>query len=75
MVGMFAYILSMVLVQGWSYAVYDPYAFPLMLDWELATKSPQFHWLGLYKTEWLSLLYSLGLAWLGWCYFKRSSIR
>lgn len=72
MVGVFAYILSLVLVQGWSYAVYDPYAFPLILDWDTGSKVAQCHWLGLYKTEWLSLLYSIGFAWLGVLVFKGS---
>ena len=74
-VGVFAYVLSMVLVQGWAYAVYDPYALPMLIDWENATRTPMFQWMGLYKPEWLSLLYSVLIAWGGLAFFKRVPVR
>jgi len=72
-VGVFMMILSLVLVQGWSYVVYDPYAFPIIYAWDFGGKMPQPHWMGLTKPEWLSILVSVVVGWLGFLRFKTRS--
>lgn len=74
-VGLFLVIVSMVLVQGWSYATYDPYAFPLLFSWNESGKTTLPDWLGIASIEWLSVLIVFLASWLGWLRFKRISVR
>ncbi len=73
--GMFLVIVSLVLAQGWSYVEYDPYAFPLLFTWDLSGKMNLTHWMGLAKTEWLSLAVCLLVGWIGKLGFNRLSIK
>lgn len=55
--------------------VYEPYAIPMLLDWENGTRSPLFRCLGLYQPEWMSVLYSVVIGWVGLRLFRRTAVR
>lgn len=74
-VGLFMVIVSTVLAQGWSYAVYDPYAFPLLFSWNESGKTTLPDWLGIASIEWMSVLIVVLVGWLGWLRFRRMSVR
>jgi len=74
-IGLFVVIVSMVLAQGWKYAVYDPYVFPLLFAWDDTGKSTLPHWLGISSIEWMSVAVCLLVAWVGWWKFKQKSIK
>lgn len=73
--GLFLVIISMILSQGWSYVVYDPYVFPLLYSWNTSGKSLLPIWLGLPSVIWLSLIISVTAAFLGRWKFKQQPIR
>ncbi len=74
-IGLFLVIISMILAQGWSYAVYDPYAFPLLFSWNGSGKTSLPQWIGLPSIVWLSLIFSVAVAFLGRRAFKQISIK
>lgn len=74
-IGLFVVIVSMVLIQGWKYTVYDPYAFPLLYAWNDCGKTTLPHWLGISSVEWMSVAVCILVAWGGWWKFKRISIK
>lgn len=73
--GLFLLIISLVLVQGWLYAKYDPYAFPMLFSWNVSGKTTMPGWLGISTIQWLSVPLVLLVAWLGWLRFKRLPVR
>jgi len=73
--GVMLVIVSLMLVQGWEYSVYDPYAFPLLFSWNNSGKMVQIAWWGLLKTEWLSMLYYIVFSIMAMVLFKRKPVR
>jgi len=74
-IGAFAFLASLVLVRGWEYAVYDPYAFTQLFSLRLSDSVNIPVWSGVTLPEILSVVYFLMINWISIYFFKRKVVK
>lgn len=74
-IGIMFIIISMVITQGWKYAMFEPYAFPLLLSYSIDEKVVLPLFLGFRLTQILSIFYFVVFSLIGMVYYKNKIIK
>jgi len=74
-IGMFLTIASIILANGWSYVIYDPYAYSYIFVKNMNAEVNIPSWHGITTPEIMSVVYFIIINIVSLCYFKRKMIK
>jgi len=73
--GIMCVIVTLVIVNGWKYAMFEPYAFPILLAYNIDSRIEIPLWLGFRMTQVLSVVYFVVASLCGMFYYKTKKIK
>jgi len=73
--GMMFVLVTLIIVSGWKYTMFEPYAFPMLLVYDLRNEIEVPLWLGLRMTQVLSGVYFIVFSLIGMTHYKTKKIK